>query len=219
MDINTEKLAYWYFRLNGFLGNDSYIIHRQLQNSDHATDIDYLGVRFMHRKELLEDKDNWMRDDENSELFKYYPKSKIYICFAEIKKGRPKINKTWTDETKNTLLQLLLSVGCISHKQIPKVVSSLQRKGFCNIYKNYITFISIGDLDENKTKSVPYDRIPIIGWKEILNFIYNRFKDYKIEKSNLKEWSNFGEIKKLKEKIFECESFEQFYTSIKLIVD
>ncbi|MDK2977465.1 MAG: hypothetical protein PWP52_179 [Bacteroidales bacterium] len=217
MDINTEKLAYWYFRLNGFLGNDSYIIHRQLQSSDHATDIDYIGVRFMHRKELFENNDNWMKDDENSKLFQYYPKGKIFICLAEIKKSTPKINKTWTDESKNTLIQLLLSVGCISHKKIQKVVFSLQKKGFCNIYKNYITFIAIGDFNESSI--VPYEKIPIISWKEILNFIYYRFKDYKIEKSNLKEWSNFGEIKKVKEKIFKCGSFEEFYDSINLIAE
>lgn len=217
MYINTEKLAYWYFRLNGFLGNDSYIIHRQLGSPEHSTDIDYLGVRFMHRKELFEGEDNWMRDDENSELFKYYPKGKIYICFAEIKKGEPKINKTWTDETKETLVQLLLSVGCISHKQIPKVVSSLQKKGFCNINNNYITFIAIGD--SSYKSCIPYEKIPIIYWKEILRFIYDRFRDYKIEKSNLKEWSNFGEIKELKNKVFECESFDDFYESFDLKVD
>lgn len=216
MDINTERLAYWYFRLNGFLGNDSYIIHRQAQSSDHATDIDYLGVRFMYRKELFEDKDNWMRDDENSKLFKYYPKGKIYICLAEIKKGTPKINATWTDDKKDTLVQLLLSLGCINHRQIPKVVSSLQRKGFCNIYKNYITFIAIGD--SNVSSHVLFEKIPIICWKEILEFIYNRFRDYKIEKSNLKEWSNFGEAKKLKNQVFECGTFEEFYNSIKLTV-
>lgn len=217
MTINTERLAYWYFRLNGFLGNESYIIHRQRNSPNHATDIDYVGVRFMHRKELYENKDNWMKDDENSKLFKYRPTGKLFICLAEIKQSTPNINSTWTDENLNTLEQLLLSIGCISLKHVSKVVKNLQKKGYCNIYKTYITFVAVGN--SNQSIRIPYDKIPIISWEEILDFIYNRFKDYKVEKSNLKEWSNFGEAKQLKELAVNSRDVNEFQASITITAE
>ena len=214
MTINTERLAYWYFRLNGFVGNESYIVLRGRNNSNHATDIDYLGVRFPHRKELYENKNNWMKDDENSKLFKYLPKGKLFICLAEIKQGTPYFNDSWTNESLKTLEQLLLSLGCISIRNIPKVVKQLHKKGFCNIYKNYISFVAVGD--SNTSEKIPYNRIPIISWEEILFFIYNRFKDYKLEKSNLNEWSNFSEAKQLKEAAMKFNSFIEFKDNINI---
>ena len=52
--VTPEALAYWYFRLNGFLTTANFVIHDE-GGAGQRTDADILGVRFPFRAELLED--------------------------------------------------------------------------------------------------------------------------------------------------------------------
>lgn len=213
MKIKSERLTYWYFRLNGFLGNDNYIIHRRLKNQDHATEIDYLGVRFVHRKELYNpDLNEWMKDDSNSELFKYYPKDKIYICLVESKRELPSINQSWTNNPEN-LVRILQTLGIISFKHHSKVVRRLKEHGYCSFNRFYITFIAVGIT--NEASYIPFENIPIISWKEVLSFIYERFRDNQKVKSHLQEWEEFSEIKELVDLIY-SNSKEEFIDKIEI---
>lgn len=214
MDIHSEELAYWYFRLNGFLGNSSLIIHNGLGSSSLATDIDYLGVRFMFRKELYDPFSGlFLEDDNNSMLFKYYnekaPKGNIYICFCEVKKGTPRFNPS--REKENTIRQLLLSLGCVCEGQIPDVITQLLEQGFCIINGYYLTFVAIGN--SNQSEDIRLE-IPIISWDEVLTFIYNRFVDGKMEKSNIKSWERFDSIKELRTVIFNSNSIKEFLSKV-----
>jgi len=42
--IKSEKLAYWYFRLNGFLTIPNLLVHPD-RGTEHRTEINILGVR------------------------------------------------------------------------------------------------------------------------------------------------------------------------------
>ena len=50
--LTPERLAYWYFRLNGFLTTENFIVHPD-RGPNQRTDADLLAVRFAHRKENL----------------------------------------------------------------------------------------------------------------------------------------------------------------------
>jgi hypothetical protein len=50
--MNPEQLAYWYFRLNGFVTTVTFGVHPE-EGSEQRTDVDVLGVRSPHRAELL----------------------------------------------------------------------------------------------------------------------------------------------------------------------
>ena len=185
MQINSENLAYWYFRLNGFLGHKNFLIHKRLRDPNHATEVDFLGVRFMHRRELNDDNySEHMVDDMDSNLFKYFPQNKIFICLAEVKRGQPQINPSWI-ENYVSLERILLAVGCMSKKYIPKMIRRLRKYGYCNMHRYYISFIAIGSSEYKH--NIPYDKIPIINWTEVLTFIYNRFKNHRTVKSDLSE--------------------------------
>ncbi len=49
-DLDREKVAYWYFRLNGFLQIENFVIHSKRRSSQ-RTDADLLAVRFPYRAE------------------------------------------------------------------------------------------------------------------------------------------------------------------------
>ena len=63
-DLDPEKVAYWYFRLNGFLQIENFVVHPKNRGGQ-LTDADLLAVRFPHRAErLYDDPNDIMPDDE-----------------------------------------------------------------------------------------------------------------------------------------------------------
>jgi hypothetical protein len=60
--LPPERVAYWYFRLNGFLQIENFVLHPAGGGSQ-RTDADLLAVRFPDRKELLFDHAEPMQDD------------------------------------------------------------------------------------------------------------------------------------------------------------
>ena len=92
--INSEDLAYWYFRLNGFLTIQNFVVHPN-SGSAQKTEVDIIAARFPYRKELPENKTP-MQDDECLVL----QSEKIRIILAEIKVGRCKLNPSWTNADK-----------------------------------------------------------------------------------------------------------------------
>ncbi|MEI6828103.1 MAG: hypothetical protein WCK54_21130 [Desulfuromonadales bacterium] len=118
--ISSEKLAYWYFRLNGFLTTENFIVHPeygQLQK----TEVDILGVRFPYRSELLTDP---MTDDK---LFTDVH-DKPCIIFVEVKHSDCKINKTLLEIEKQNIPRLLKAIGAFADDSMNKLHSQYMRK-------------------------------------------------------------------------------------------
>lgn len=66
--LNPEKVAYWYFRLNGFLQIENFVVHPERRGGQ-RTDADLLAVRFPHRAErLFDDPNDIMQDDRRAGL-------------------------------------------------------------------------------------------------------------------------------------------------------
>ena len=120
--INSEKLAYWYFRLNGFLTIPNFIVHPDW-GSDQRTDVDILGVRFPYRKELLE---NPMIDDKVFTRIKTKP----FIVIAEVKKQICKLNGPWTDPRAKNMNRVLRAIGTFKDDILNQVAQDLYAHGF-----------------------------------------------------------------------------------------
>jgi hypothetical protein len=58
--LDPEKVAYWYFRLNGFFQIENFVVHPERRGTQ-RTDADLLAVRFPHRAERLFDNPNARR--------------------------------------------------------------------------------------------------------------------------------------------------------------
>ena len=96
--LNAEKVAYWYFRLNGFLQFENFVVHPEKRGSQ-RTDADLVGVRFRHRKEFAFDHPHPMPDDERLELSPRFTD----VVIVEVKTSQPcTLNGPWTNpERKN----------------------------------------------------------------------------------------------------------------------
>jgi len=179
--INSEKLLYWYLRLNGFYTFANFIVHNEY-GEDVQTEIDVAGVRFPQRKENLR---RPMKDEIGNS-------AKIVFVIADATTGDCKINSPW--QKNDVIKSVVTSLGVFgdNHKDLDAIVSHICSNGFYTLQDRHFSFLSVG---KNKdTLPDKYTKVPQRTWDEVLKFIYNRFLDYSREKANHAQWDDAGKL-------------------------
>ena len=204
--VEAEKLAYWYFRLNGFLTIPNFVVHDEWEEQQ-RTEVDILGVRFPYRAELLV---NSMCDDEVLTKIKDKP----YIIIAEVKKGRCKLNGPWTNPKEKNMDRVLRAIGAFADDTVSEVAQRLYEDGF---YENKLCYLSLFCVGKKKNsywlKKLP--NVPQKLWDDILKFIYNRFKKYEEQKASHKQWDETGH--QLWDIFKRCGEQSQFVNKIEIV--
>ncbi|NLZ12754.1 MAG: hypothetical protein GXY29_01040 [Thermotogaceae bacterium] len=174
-----EKLAYWYFRLNGVLTIQNFVVHPD-RGSNQETDVDILGIRLPYRAEnLLEP----MVDDP---IFTTV-KEKLYIVIAEIKEGPCSLNGPWTKPERKNMLRVLRAIGAFEEKESNEAEEAIYREGFYENEQYRVSLFCVGEKENEEVKQ-KYKEVPQITWDNIFEFIYNRFKKYKQTKGSHGQW-------------------------------
>ncbi len=94
--LKPDKVAYWYFRLNGFLQIENFVAHPRGSGSQ-RTDADLLAARFPYRREFLLDQEQPMRGD--AQTLGLSPDC-IDIVIAELQSNPPCcLNGPWTNQS------------------------------------------------------------------------------------------------------------------------
>lgn len=183
--INSEKLAYWYLRLNGFLTTTNFIVHPDT-GREQRTDVDILGCRFPHRSEFLQ---NPMIDDE---LFTNN-NGKTFIVIAESKRSICNLNGPWTDPERENMHRVIHAIGAFPNFEIVIVANRLYESGR---YENENTIISLLCFGKyrNEELNSNYIEIPQLLWEDVLSFIYNRFHQYREQKITHPQWDREGHL-------------------------
>lgn len=207
MQIQAEQLAYWYFRLNGFLNIPNFVVHPDIGNNQ-RTDVDLLGVRFPYRAELfLSSKP--MRDDD---IFRK-PRDKTHLVFAEIKVGLCNLNGPWTKPEDANMQRVLRSVGILPRHEIDLASTALYETG---VYENQLYRVSLFCLGarENEVIAASHPAIPQITWHHCLEFIDTRFRDYRGKKAGHSTWDKQG--KDLWECSKQSKNAEEFIDQVEI---
>lgn len=199
--INSEKLAYWYFRLNGFLSIENFVIHPDWK-SEQRTDIDLVAVRFPYRNELPE---NPMKDDTRIIL----APDKIRIVLAEVKAGLCNLNDSWLDRKKNNMKQILYAIG--PFENVDAVSEKLYDHGW---YENQNFVFSLFCLGQRKNpiRLTQFPKMPQLTWDEVLSFIHERFRQYKDQKCSHERWDETGQT--LWDLAMKYHNFKEFRDAI-----
>lgn len=208
LSLNSEDLAYWYFRLNGFLTIQNFVVHPN-SGSAQRTEIDLIAVRFPYRKELPEN-ENPMQDDERLNL----KPDKIRIIFAEIKANRRcNINHAWTNPDKKNMNQTLSAIGAFDQETLVSVSNELYQQRYYE-GKNFVVSLCCLGKETNKNIRSKFPNVPQLTWNDVLSFIYERFNKYEIHKRQHHQWDKTGQT--LYEHFQKCCSFEEFHSIIKI---
>ncbi|NPV45153.1 MAG: hypothetical protein HPY70_14460 [Firmicutes bacterium] len=184
--IAPEKVAYWFFRLNGCLTIVNFIVHPDLIRSDEPrsqrTDVDILAVRFPNRCELLTS-GKPMRDHEV-----FVSLGKIDLIIAEVKHGRCRLNGPWTRSHDKNLHRVLYSIGAFTKGDVSRVADALYRKGY---YSNEQFRVRVFAVGAEKNSQLP-EGVVQLTWKELLEFIHSRFSQYREHKAQHEQWDMEG---------------------------
>src|ERR1700738_2672654 len=99
--LDPEKVAYWYFRLNGFFQIENFVVHPERRGGQ-RTDADLLAVRFPWRAERLFDDPNDMRADDERGLA--LSRERIDALIVEVKTNQPcPLNGPWTRQDRQNV--------------------------------------------------------------------------------------------------------------------
>ncbi|ARJ65166.1 hypothetical protein WV31_05580 [Magnetospirillum sp. ME-1] len=187
-DLDPEKVAYWYFRLNGFLQIENFILHDARGNGQ-RTDADLLAVRFPHRAEFIFDQELPMKDDEEA---LHLSKAHIDIVIAEITVNRPcKLNGPWTKPERQNMHRVLAAVGCVPTDQIDGVAADLYATGCYAGPNNRVRLVSIGG-SRNPDLDARFPSVTQLTWLDVLTFIWQRFQKYRKQKTQVDQWDQCG---------------------------
>lgn len=180
MTYSPERLAYWYFRLNGFLTTENFIVHPD-EGRNQGTDADLLAVRFMHRAENLVSP---KQDDPRVADCSSFPN----IIIAEIKTGRCALNGPWTDPERMNMERVLRAIGCVDEQGVQQAASCLYENG---LWQNETVSVRLFAVGEEKAQLV-IPESQQLTWIEIIQFLIDRFTSYRRQKSSVGQWTSDG---------------------------
>lgn len=178
---NPERLAYWYFRLNGFFTTENFVVHPDIGKKQ-KTDADLLAVRFSHRAENLE---RTMEDDD-----KVVGCTKLVnVIIVEVKKSHCNLNGPWTDPKARNMQRVLKSIGCVGPDFLEHACKRLYAKGE---WANDFVQVRLFAIGETKRGDLIINDQQQLAWDDVIGFIVTRFREYRNQKSSVGQWSEDG---------------------------
>ena len=204
--IDSEKLAYWYFRLNGFLTIKNFVVHPN-SGSQQETEIDIIAARFPYRTELPEN-EHPMQDDE----YLILKPNKIRIVLAEVKARRCRVNPAWINPDKENMPQIISALGPFKGETVMPVSDEIYKHGYYEDNNFLLSLCCLGQ-EENLNIHDQFPKVLQLTWNHVLSFIYDRFNKYEIYKRQHQQWDSTGQ--KLFKHFQKCDRNE-FFETIKI---
>jgi hypothetical protein len=184
--MNAEDIAYWFFRLNGCLNIQNFLVHHE-QRGREGTDIDILAVRFPYRQELKHAKQGKPMLDHEC----FQPNNRIDLIIAEVKRGDCNLNGPWTDPQKRNMDRVLYAIGAFQDELISQVADALYNEQY---YENDMFRVRLFAIGQQKNQELLENSKNVVqlSLDEVLRFIYYRFHKYHHQKAQHRQWGDIG---------------------------
>ncbi len=178
---SPDRLAYWYFRLNGFLTIENFAVHDELSENT-RTDADVIAVRFLDRRE------NYLRPMQDDErLCDCLTFANVII--AEVKTGRCALNGPWTKPERENMQRVLRAIGCVSPDEIEMAAERLYETSSWQSQQVTIRLVAMG---ERQSTDESMMGVPQFTWDEVIDFCIGRFRAYGPQKRQVSQWMPDG---------------------------
>lgn len=204
--LSPEKVAYWYFRLNGFLQIENFVVHPERRGAQ-RTDADILGVRFPFRAErLFDDPHDIMRDDVARLALSA---DQIDVVIAEVKTNQPcTLNGPWTREDDQNVHRVLAAIGCLPPGHIEPAAADIYKGGIHNSEMGLrVRLVAVG-ASRNDELGTIFPEVTQLIWSEMLAFIRDRFHTYRRQKTQVDQWDAQGRLlKEMADSFGDSETF------------
>lgn len=180
--VHTEKLAYWFFRLNGCLTTENFIVHPD-KGRDQRTDADLLGVRFPHRAEML-----YQPMEDHAAFQGLGERPMLFV--AEVKSRTCRLNGPWTRPEDRNMQRVLRAIGALPEAEVEVAADALYRTDRYDGERYEVRLFALADQVGGFAEEHP-NAIPIT-WEEALRFMFRRFQEYRLEKQAHDQWEGTG---------------------------
>jgi hypothetical protein len=191
--LKAEDVAYWYFRLNGFLLLENFYVHPD-RGGGALTDADLLAVRFPHRAERVFDNPTDVMEDDDQTLA--LTRDRIDVVIAEIKTGRCALNGPWTDPGRRNMQRVLAAIGVVPQARIGEAAAALYEHGYFEADAALrVRLVAVGSRTDEDINT-RYPRVSQVTWPDALRFIYRRLRRYRDQKSDTQHWNSAGHLLK-----------------------
>lgn len=186
MRILSERLAFWFLRLNGFLTIPNFVVHPEGPDEAGAypqqTDVDVLGIRFPYRAE------NRRRPMPDFEVFAR--ERRPLVVLSEVKTGQCGLNGPWTNPARENMQKVLLAGGFRPSEQVDEMAQSLYSTGVWQDDGLCIRIVCFGER-WNAGLARSHREVPQLLWRrEVLPFVFERFYEYRLEKKLHHQWDD-----------------------------
>ena len=178
-----DRLAYWYFRLNGFLTTENFVIHPET-GSNQGTDADLLGVRFSQRSEG----GRFPLHDDPSIADSGAP---VNVIIAEVKTSKCSLNGPWTSPKAGNMRETLRAIGCVPPASEEDATRTLFRDGRWSDDTVSVRLFAIG---EYRDPDLAISESQQLIWRDVISFTMDRFRSYKTRKSAVGQWEADGQL-------------------------
>lgn len=187
--VQPEKVAYWYFRLNGFFQIENFVVHPERRGAQ-RTDADILAVRFPFRAErLFDDPTDVMADDVQRLALS---DSLTDIVIAEVKTNQPcTLNGPWTMQERQNVHRVLAAIGCIAPDLIEQAAANIYQNGAFSGDTLRVRLVAVGR-DRNSELAAAYPGVRQMIWPEMIKFIWERLRRYGRQKAQVDQWDETG---------------------------
>jgi hypothetical protein len=175
-----ERLAYWYFRLNGFMTTENFLIHPETREH-YGTEADIFATRFRHRRENI---DRPMTDDPRVCDCPTFAN----IIVAEVKRGLCELNGPWTNRSSQNMTRVLKAIGCVDDDDVELAAESLYESSrWSNNDTATVRLFAVGE----RTNGELSPDLQIV-WPSVIEFCIDRFTQYRRLKAPNRQWSEDG---------------------------
>jgi hypothetical protein len=204
--LDPEKVAYWYFRLNGFFQIENFVVHPERRGGQ-RTDADLLAVRFPFRAERLFDDPNDIMADDVRRLA--LSRDLIDVVMAEVKTNQPcTLNGPWTRQDQQNVHRVLAAIGCLPPGRIEPAAAEIYVAGLHRSDAQLrIRLVAVGR-NRSEELAAAYPGVTQLIWTEMLAFVWDRFHRYRQQKTQVDQWDTEGrKIKRLVDQSGGAEDF------------
>lgn len=185
VDLPAEKVAYWFFRLNGCFTIENFVVHPDYFDIPFSqrTDADILGIRFPHR---LEDPQSRPMVDDPAVI------SDVPLLFiAEIKLDLCELNGPWTRPKRGNVPRILRAAGLHPTSRVRLVAQALYSNNYYRDATTEVRMYAVGDrIDPSLQRR--RENVRQLTWADILGFIHRRFTTYGDLKADHNQWDDVG---------------------------
>ncbi len=180
-----ESLAYWYFRLNGFIPMMNFVLHEPDKDTKYNSDSDLLAVRFPYVYEDIGGKpEDWDNDRFAAWGLDHGRSTVLLIC--EVKTGKYKKSAVNNSFKQDRLRYAIMRLGAMPLDMVDGAVRELldspviSRDVFGRPFTvaKVLLHVAKNRPGENDEWALPLTPCHVIDLSEALRFIHARMKKY-----------------------------------------